>query len=114
MDIAGINVEYVDVDDALKRIGGNMDLLKRLLGRFLAGDHIEPLEKAFQNGDMEEASRLIHTLKGVSANLSLIKLRDVSVEIEHSIKDGHDCSGLMAELKLALDVTAENITKITG
>jgi len=109
---AGAN-EYIDLEDALRRIGGNMNLYKRLLGRFVDGNHTETLESALLRGDMEEASHLVHTLKGVSANLSLIAIRAASIDLEKAIKDGSDFSGRLAKLKQAFNATLEVIAEIT-
>ena len=108
-----INNEFVDVQDALKRIGGSMDLYKRLLKQFTGGDHISPLEEALSVGAMDEASRLIHTLKGVAANLSLKKLSSSASELEHKIKDGISHSDTLAELKNIYYTTSQEIAKIS-
>jgi len=104
--------EYIDVDDALKRVGGNMALYKRLLARFAESDQCAPLAEALNSGDTEEAARLAHTLKGVSANLSLVKVKNLSADIEQLIKSGSDHSALLAELRLAYDVTVGKIAEI--
>jgi len=104
--------EYINVNDALKRIGGSMDLYKRLLKQFSGGDHIAPLEQALSTGSFEEASHLVHTLKGVCANLSLIKLASTSVDLEHKIKDGSDHSDSFTELKQAYDITSQYIAEL--
>jgi len=105
--------DYVNVQDALKRIGGSMDLYKRLLNQFTGGDHIDPLEEALNTGATEEASRLIHTLKGVAANLSLIKLSEISSELEHKVKNGVDHSETFTELKNIYLLTSQEIAKIS-
>ena len=107
-----VNEQIVDIDDALKRIGGNMDLYKRLLGRFIDGNHIETLEDALLSGDTDEAARLAHTLKGVAANLSLVKLRTISTDLEELIKNGGDYSGNLADLRTAYFETATTIKEI--
>ena len=108
-----INKDIVDVQDALKRIGGSMDLYKRLLTQFTGGDHISPLEEALSTGAMEEASRLIHTLKGVAANLSLVKLSAVASELEQKVKNGLDHSDTFAELKNVYLETSQQIVEIS-
>ena len=105
--------EYVNVQDALKRVGGSMDLFKRLLNKFLDVDNISPIEKALDEGAMEDASRLVHTLKGVAANLSLVKLTSASVELEHNIKDGSDYTESFEALKQAYDNTLSCAKEIT-
>ena len=107
------NHDYINVADALKRIGGSMDLYKRLLNSFTGGNHIDPLEEALNTGAMEEASRLIHTLKGVAANLSLVKLSAVASELEHKVKDGLDHSETFAELKNVYLITSQHIAEIS-
>jgi len=107
-----ISTELVDINDALKRIGGNMDLYKRLLNQFTGGDHIDPLEEALSNGASEDAARLTHTLKGVASNLSLIKLTAAATELEHKIKGGLDHSTSFAELKQIYYATSQAIAEI--
>ena len=108
-----INHEYVDVKDALKRIGGSMDLYKRLLAQFTGGDHIDPLEEALSTGAFEEASRMIHTLKGVAANLSLVKLSTIASELEHNVKNGIDHNEAFNELKNIYYKTSQQISEIS-
>jgi len=104
--------EYIDVDDALKRVGGNMNLYKRLLGRFVDSDQCVPLEEALHSGNTEEAARLTHTLKGVSANLSLVKVKNLSADLEQLVKNGSDHSAVLEELKRAYGVTVQMIAEI--
>ena len=105
--------DYINVEDALRRIGGNADLYKRLLTRFIAGDNIEVLEAALLSGNMEESANLVHTLKGVSANLSLIGIRSASIDLEHTLKDGSDFSADLAKLKEVFAKTVEIIIEVT-
>ncbi|MCL2366218.1 MAG: Hpt domain-containing protein [Oscillospiraceae bacterium] len=102
-----VKEEYIDVQDALKRIGGNVDLYKRLLGRFVDGDQLKQLEAALDSGNKEDASRLAHTIKGVAANLSLVKLREVSADLEQNIIGDHDHTAKLNELKDVYDVTVQ-------
>jgi len=105
--------EYINVNDALKRIGGSMDLYKRLLGQFSANDHIKPLEDALSAGAKDEASGLIHTLKGVAANLSLVKISAIAGQLEQKVKNGEDHGEIFEELKNAYIVTSQEIGKIS-
>jgi len=104
--------KYIDVEDALKRIGGNMGLYKRLLSRFLESDQYTPLEEALLKGDSEEAIHLAHTLKGVSANLSFTQVRTLSTELEQHVKEGSDYASLLSELKVAYAATVEEIKRL--
>ena len=112
MELDATSKEYIEIDDALKRIGGNEGLYKKLLTRFIDGNYLDSLCGAIESGDMEESARMAHTLKGVSANLSLVKIQSVSTELEHMIKDGKDHSSKLDELKQAYNATLEKIADI--
>ena len=105
---------YIDIDDALKRVGGNMDLYKRLLGRFVEGNHFEGLSEAIQKGETEESERQAHTIKGVGANLSLVKVATLSADLEQLLKAGSDISALFEDLRQAYDTTVDMIKKIVS
>ena len=107
-----INKELINVEDALKRVGGNMDLYKRLLNQFTGGDHINPLEEALSTGAFEDASRFAHTIKGVASNLSLIKLTAAAADLEQKIKNNLDHSDSMAALKQVYYETSQAIAEV--
>ena len=113
MELEKNRIDYINVNDALRRIGGNVDLYKRLLGRFVAGNNVEELENALQRGDFDASARLAHTLKGVSANLSLVGINSVSVDLEQAIKSGLDYSSQLDKLKKVYNVTLEIIEEMT-
>ena len=81
--------------------------------RFVAANNIDSLEKALQSGNMEESAHCAHTLKGVSANLSLNGIRAVSIDLEQAIKDGLDYSVHFVKLKQVYDATLEIIADMT-
>ena len=102
--------EYMDVESALTRIGGNADLYKKLLKIFLTETHIEELEKAINNDDNEQIVRLAHTVKGVCANLSLENLKLTATDIEARIKGGLECKSLLPTLNESYNQTVAAIT----
>jgi len=114
MDINTIDAKYIDINDALKRIGGSMDLYKRLVKRFVEGTQITELNTSLQDGNKDEAARLSHTVKGVAANLSLVRIRELTAELEQIIKEDQDHSAKLAELNQAYDETVKIIAEITG
>jgi len=107
-----VDKEYINVDDALKRIGGNMGLYKKLLGRFLESNHFDALDSAIATGNMEEASHMAHTIKGVCSNLSLVKITAISTELEQCIKAGQDPGACFDELKQAYTTTIDMVKEI--
>ena len=111
MDINTVNNEYIDPSEALSRVGGNVNLYKRLLGSFVGGTLYQDLLSAIERGEQEEATRHAHSLKGVSANLSLPKIRAVSIELEQLLKDNAQCDSSLEELKVAYEATIAQITQ---
>jgi HPt (histidine-containing phosphotransfer) domain-containing protein len=77
---------YVNVEEGKKRVMNNTKLFAKLLGKFKEDNSINELEIALSKGDYEKAQASAHTLKGIAANLSLIKLHKECVEIESGIK----------------------------
>jgi len=110
-----METELVDRNDGLKRLGGNAKLYNQLIERFLSSNYIQAIENALQSGDLEDAKHQTHALKGVSANLSLNKIRTASIELEKSFDGGGDQTACFEELKLAYGETEGYIlTNIIG
>lgn len=77
-------------EGVLERLGGNEAMLARLLGKFLttyrlASDQFRELLAA---GEREEAWRLVHSIKGVSANLGIGPLYRSAIALETRMKNG--------------------------
>ena len=104
--------EYIDMDEALSRIGGNVALYKKLLGRFVESSPFEDLKRVIDSGDRDEALRQAHSLKGVSANLSLVKIRASTIQLEELLKENADCSACLGELERAFSTTMAEIMRI--
>lgn len=60
-----------DVDGAVRRFAGNEALYEKFLYKFLQDETFGSLKEAAARGDMEEALRASHTLKGLTGNLGL-------------------------------------------
>jgi len=79
---------YINIEEGLKRVVNNAGLYVRLLVKFKDDKNLNELETALAAGDLEKAQTYAHTLKGLSANLSLIELQKQSLEVESQIKLG--------------------------
>ena len=100
---------YIDFDNALNRIGGNVALYKKLLTIFLSDIKIESLYSAIENNNLEEVASIAHTIKGVSANLALTDLQSLTTNIDINAKAGLDCKDFLPELKETYTNTVELI-----
>lgn len=77
-----------DINSVLERMCGNEALLKRLLNKFrdTYADSRSKLLALLNTSENEEAYRLVHSIKGVSANLGIGKLYRLSTRLENRMK----------------------------
>ena len=105
---------YIDFDSALRRIGGNEGLFRKLLTIFQKDVKIEELYTAIESNNLNEIAVTAHTIKGVAANLSLIKLTNITTTIDNDAKAGLDCKVHIPELRESYDKTIELINNYLG
>jgi HPt (histidine-containing phosphotransfer) domain-containing protein len=74
----------IHYESALERIGGDRDFFDELLGIYQEefAKSMNSLDQALQAQDFTSILEIGHSLKGSSANLSLIQLRDKAYLIE--------------------------------
>ncbi|WP_338847857.1 response regulator [Massilia sp. W12] len=79
----------LDLEGALKRVGGNRALLHKLLLRFVEtqADWAARLSLALAQQDMETAQREAHTMKGLAGNIGATQLQHGAAELEKWIKE---------------------------
>ncbi|MDR1330108.1 MAG: Hpt domain-containing protein [Oscillospiraceae bacterium] len=101
--------KYIDTAGGLTRVGGNMALYKKLLGKFKDGRYCEQLDELLKSGDIAGATAMAHTLKGVAANLSLSEVHALSLQIETALKSGDPWEPLLPQLAEAANTTLDEI-----
>ena len=84
----------IDTEEGVSRLGGNVDSYLRLLDKFIdnQADAMSRLGEALASGELEEAIRIAHTLKGVSGSIGANQLQQPSAELESSLKDGDEAA----------------------
>ena len=84
------DVPCLDFTAALAQMGGNQDMLKRMLMRFKEEqeDAVLQIIEAYDDGNAELAHRLAHSLKGIAASISAEPLRFHAAELEDAIECG--------------------------
>lgn len=84
-DLPGINVEK-----GLSILGGNIQLYRKLLLRLQEdfSDSAQKIKDHLDNNNAEEAEIVVHTVKGVAANLGAQELSEVGAILEDSIRNG--------------------------
>jgi len=79
-----------DPDLGLKQMSGNAPLFLSLLGKFAHAHskEISRLRQALQQGDLVQAGRLVHGIKGAAGTLGAEQLHALAKILEQSIKAG--------------------------
>ncbi len=71
MTVAQLREFGANVDEAMKRCLNNETFYLTLVGKALRDPSFERLRDALEQGDLDRAFELAHSLKGVTGNLSL-------------------------------------------
>lgn len=74
---------------ALTRLGGNTRLYKKLLTQFVEfyKDMGDQYRKAVNDGEMESAMRIAHTLKGLAGSIGAEELAGAALELETALRN---------------------------
>jgi CheY-like chemotaxis protein len=111
-----------DLAAGLQRLQGNRQLYKKLLRDLAANYATVPgeIQAALDTDDMNQAHHLVHSLKGVAANLAATDLQAAAVEMEKLVKPGEAkqppapdmLSSKLSALQQVLKVTLQSIEKL--
>nr|WP_136249823.1 Hpt domain-containing protein [Ningiella ruwaisensis] len=103
----------LDLGFGLSQLGGNEKLLMRMLGKFRDEFEHMPSEvkSALDKGDLEDAKIKVHTTKGITGNLGLMALFDVSKELDRQIKAEDIEDETLNAFELTMSQTCEAIDK---
>lgn len=84
MTPAGASGKQIDRDQALARVGGDIDLLKEIAAMFLEESPImlQTMERAVAQGDAEGLERAAHTFKGSVANFGATQGYEAALALE--------------------------------
>lgn len=76
----------IDYDNVLLKFGNNEILYKRFLKKFLEDETYYELEKSWNVKNYDELEKSAHTLKGVSANLGINRLFELTSKIVQAVR----------------------------
>ncbi|WP_426171955.1 PAS domain-containing protein [Pseudoduganella sp. R-34] len=96
-------VPGIDLEAALRRVAGNYSAFAGLLKRFenSQGDAVREVRDCLAQDKRYAATRVLHRLKGVAANLGATDVARLSAQAESAVAEGQDSSA--AALLLALE-----------
>lgn len=102
-----------DFNDVLDRLGTEA-IVARFAKKFPDDDSYAGIFKALDKGDLQEAFRAVHTLKGVCLNLGFTQLHKVSFELTELFRTGSidGADELLEKLKEQYAMTVAAIKQI--
>ncbi|MBF0420751.1 MAG: response regulator [Magnetococcales bacterium] len=105
--------EYPDIPDVdhrfgLNRVGGNVKLYVKLLVKFAESyqDCGQQVGQAIARGDVAEAKRIVHTIKGLAGNIGCRSLQKASLSLEQAMETGQE-NALADRLRRFEKITSE-------
>jgi signal transduction histidine kinase/DNA-binding response OmpR family regulator/HPt (histidine-containing phosphotransfer) domain-containing protein len=106
-------LEGIELNEALKRCGGNWEVMKRCLILLPRehGNSAREIREALSDGRTDLAQRMAHRIKGVAGNLSATELYATARELEAAIRLGRaaDIPGAIDAFEDALNRVLESI-----
>lgn len=112
-DLPWPNMPSIMFNEGLARLGGNRKLYKKLLLQFRASnvETLDNIKTALLEGDDKTAARLVHTVKGVAANIGANQVAAAAAELEKLLKHGSiDVNDILLEKFIVpLTVVTEEI-----
>jgi HPt (histidine-containing phosphotransfer) domain-containing protein len=105
------NLPLVDYEFGLSQLGGNAQLLNKMLGKFKAEFASVPayIKNKVNEGDLDAAKMKVHTAKGITGNLGLRALFENSKALEAELKQGNSAQALMQEFAELMQASCNEI-----
>lgn len=105
----------IDIELALSQLGGSDKLYKTIVTGFYERyrEVNRTIEKHMKNGEVEEARRLAHSIKGLCGNLGAMKLKEKAMDLEMAIKsNASNQQGYLRAFAEELADVVEDVTMI--
>lgn len=111
-----LDLEGIDFVAGLEICNQSLELYKKLLRMFIRNEgFVDNFTTAIQNGELEEATRFAHSLKGVSGNIAAKGVQMAASLLEASCKE-NDMVGVfdnLEKVKLELDPIIKRLHELS-
>ncbi|MBI5184371.1 MAG: response regulator [Nitrospinae bacterium] len=112
------DIPGMEIDKALRCLGGNVKLLRRQINRFneTQADVMSRIKTAIENNETETAARAAHTVKGQAGTIGALKMAERAAMVEGMLNRG-EVDGLAPALdamEQELAVLLERIVAVMG
>jgi HPt (histidine-containing phosphotransfer) domain-containing protein len=106
------DIVYINEEEGKNRVMNNGKLYAKLLTKFKADENLTNLLTYAEAQDWEKAQVAAHTIKGISANLSLTELFNQSLDVENQIKAKSLKPGSLDKIKACYTETLVHVEKV--
>ena len=103
----------IDYDEAIERFSGAVELFESFLDEMATNNVLSPLQKVVVEGDILEAFRIAHTLKGNFGNLSVKPLYKIITPLVEELRSENmlEAQKLYIELEKEYETVTDGIRK---
>jgi len=107
-------IMLIDYEFGLSQLSGNQALLIKLFSRLHDEykDANNQLDHLLNEGELDAAKTLIHTLKGVAGNLGCVQLHQTSRDYDDALKSGGVPDDIKSSFADALSQTIAELAKV--
>ena len=110
------DIPVVNTHKAFKKLGIGINSYINILKKFYSSNigFIEDLKSEYNEGNIENTIRMLHTMKGVSGSIGATELQAISLKTENMIKENKnvDIEVIVNEFEEILNPVLESIFKI--
>ena len=107
----------IEYSKGLERFMGNDALYQKFLGKFLNDSSFDEFCQALKAGDISQAEKAVHTLKGTAGNLSIMTVYQLADQTVKALRAGaaaDDIRPLAEQLASAYEKVCVAIRKQTA
>lgn len=108
------NIMEIDLRECLSHFNNDQEFLIKILRKFYSNhkDSVTEIKEALKEGDLTNASRIAHTLKGIAGELKAYEIYKLAASLEKDILDKKNVDKALIKLEKKLDSLCGSINKI--
>ncbi|MCV6636309.1 transporter substrate-binding domain-containing protein [Candidatus Albibeggiatoa sp. nov. NOAA] len=103
------HIEGINIHSGLEKVSGNRVVYRKILLKFYRNNlnTIADIQTMIDNGDIETATRMTHTIKGVAGNIGADRLYQIAAELETVLRQNN-----LAQIPIFIESTANKLNEI--
>lgn len=105
LDKKRLSAAGIDVEGALERFAGNVEIYEKYLNRFQTDTHMAAVEDAMKNGNYQKVLEEAHAMKGMTGTLGMDELFSACSDVVTAVRNSQEDSlpELVEHMKFEFD-----------